>query len=109
VGDGREIVAAVTGHPKAVVRAAGRRSAQFRVGVVYPQTDLGGGAKAARRFAGAVEALGFDHLLAYDHVVGADQADRPAAGGARRPDAVCEDPCVIASYLGTERVAGSSR
>lgn len=43
-----------------------------RIGVAYPQNELGGDPTAMRAFARAVEDLGFDHLLMYDHVVGAE-------------------------------------
>lgn len=44
----------------------------MRVGVVFPQTELGGEAAAVRAYAQGVSELGYDHLLAYDHVLGAD-------------------------------------
>jgi hypothetical protein len=48
----------------------------MRIGVVYPQYELRGDPTAVRRFGTAVEDLGFDHILAYDHVLGAVHADR---------------------------------
>ncbi len=48
----------------------------MRTGVIYPQTELGGDPGALKAFAQAAEALGFDHLLLYDHVVGVDHAGR---------------------------------
>jgi hypothetical protein len=42
-----------------------------QIGVVYPQIELGGDPTAVRQFGRAVEELGFDYLLAYDHVLGA--------------------------------------
>ncbi|SEO85058.1 LLM class F420-dependent oxidoreductase [Trujillonella endophytica] len=47
-----------------------------RVGVAYPQDELGGDPDALRRFGVAVEELGYDHLLMFDHVVGAVHAPR---------------------------------
>jgi probable F420-dependent oxidoreductase len=44
----------------------------MRVGVIFPQTELGGDVGALRAYAEGVTALGFTHILAYDHVVGAD-------------------------------------
>ncbi|MGW6332943.1 LLM class F420-dependent oxidoreductase [Nocardia rhamnosiphila] len=44
----------------------------MRVGVVYPQTELGGDPGAIRAYGQRVEELGYRHILAYDHVVGAD-------------------------------------
>jgi probable F420-dependent oxidoreductase len=44
----------------------------MRIGVVFPQTELGGDAGAVRAYGQRVQELGFTHILAYDHVVGAD-------------------------------------
>ncbi|MGH3557600.1 MAG: LLM class F420-dependent oxidoreductase [Mycobacterium sp.] len=44
----------------------------MRIGVVFPQTEIGADTGAVRTYAEHVEGLGFAHLLAYDHVVGAD-------------------------------------
>ncbi|MBO0786898.1 MAG: LLM class F420-dependent oxidoreductase [Actinobacteria bacterium] len=44
----------------------------MRIGVVFPQTEIGGDAGAVRAYAAAVTELGYQHLLAYDHVLGAD-------------------------------------
>src|SRR3954453_4715824 len=46
----------------------------MQIGVVFPQTEIGGDAGAVRAYGQRVEALGFAHVLAYDHVVGADPA-----------------------------------
>ena len=53
----------------------------MRLGVVFPQTEIGADPGAVRAFAQAAEELGYDHLLAYDHVLGADTTNR--AGLAR--------------------------
>ena len=37
-----------------------------------PETEIGGDPAAIRDYAQAAESLGYDHLLAYDHVVGAN-------------------------------------
>ena len=39
----------------------------MQIGAVYPQIELRGDPSAVRRLALAVEELGFDYLLAYDH------------------------------------------
>ena len=58
----------------------------MHIGVVYPQNELGGDPDAVRRIGRAVEELGFAHLLAYDHVLGAVHADRtPPSCRARTP------------------------
>ncbi|MBL7494939.1 LLM class F420-dependent oxidoreductase [Frankia sp. CNm7] len=43
----------------------------MRLGVTFPQNELASDPDALRRFAMAAEQLGYDHLLLYDHVVGA--------------------------------------
>jgi hypothetical protein len=44
------------------------------------QTEIGTDPIAIRDFAQAVEEMGFAKLLAYDHIVGADFAERPGWG-----------------------------
>src|SRR4051812_6541068 len=44
----------------------------MQIGVVFPQTEIGPSATAVRTYATRVEELGFAHILAYDHVLGAD-------------------------------------
>jgi probable F420-dependent oxidoreductase len=44
----------------------------LQLGVVFPQRDIGADAAGIRAFAQAAEELGFRHVLAYDHVLGAD-------------------------------------
>jgi probable F420-dependent oxidoreductase len=79
----------------------------MQIGVVYPQTELGGDPSAVRRIGRAVEDLGFAHLLAYDHVLGAVHADRtpPLAGPYSEHDPF-HDPFVMFAYLAaiTERI-----
>ena len=54
----------------------------MQFGVVFPTTEIGVDPGAIRDFAVGVEALGFDHLIAYDHVLGAphDGRQRPLSG-----------------------------
>ena len=79
----------------------------MQIGIVYPQTELGGDPSAVRRFGRAVEDLGFDYLLAYDHVLGAVHADRtPALPGPYNEHHPFHDPFVMFGYLAaiTERI-----
>jgi probable F420-dependent oxidoreductase len=48
----------------------------MKFGVVFPQTEVSQDPDALPSIATAVEQLGFDSLLFYDHVVGAEHADR---------------------------------
>src|SRR6195256_2625951 len=79
----------------------------MQIGVVYPQIELGGDPAAVRRIGIAVEDLGFDHLLAYDHVLGAVHADRAPERAAPDPERdPFHDPFVMFAYLAgiTERI-----
>lgn len=49
----------------------------MRIGVVFPQIEFGNDTGALREYVQTVEALGYTHLLAYDHVLSADTANRP--------------------------------
>jgi probable F420-dependent oxidoreductase len=48
----------------------------MKIGVVFPQTDFGTDVGALRDYTQLVESLGFHHVLAYDHVLGADPSLR---------------------------------
>ena len=43
----------------------------MNIGVVFPQTEFGHDPAALRDYAQTAEALGYSHILAYDHVLGA--------------------------------------
>ena len=79
----------------------------MKIGVTYPQTELGGDPIAVRDFGQAVEELGYDSLLAYDHVVGASHADRdPELWGPYTETDPFHCPLMMFSYLAgiTERI-----
>jgi probable F420-dependent oxidoreductase len=44
----------------------------MKIGVVFPQTEIGQDPAAIRDYAQAVESLGYTHILAFDSVVGAN-------------------------------------
>lgn len=71
----------------------------MKYGVVFPQTEFPSDPTAIKDFAQAVEDLGFNHLLAYDHVLGAN----PDREGGWSGPYTCEDPfqepLVLFSYL----------
>jgi probable F420-dependent oxidoreductase len=83
----------------------------MRLGVVFPQTEIGPDPSAVRAFAQAAEELGYDHLLAYDHVLGADTTNRPDWPGPYRAEHQFHEIFVLFGYLaavapGLELVAG---
>jgi len=72
----------------------------MRFGAVYPQTELRGDPDAVRRIGLAAESLGFDYLLAYDHVVGAVHEGRePRLWGPYTERDPFHDPLVMFAYL----------
>lgn len=71
----------------------------MQIGVVFPQTELGGDAGAARAYAEAVEAMGYAHLLVYDHVVGADPAVHAGWRGPYDIDTTFHEPFVLFGFL----------
>ena len=54
----------------------------MKIGVTFPQTEFGSDPIAIRDYAQTAEALGFTHVLAYDHVLGANP-DRPGGWSGR--------------------------
>ena len=71
----------------------------MRVGVVFPQTELGGDVAAVRTYGQGVEGLGFSHLLAYDHVLGADPAVHAPWHGPYDLATTFHEPFVMFGYL----------
>ena len=71
----------------------------MRVGVVFPQTELGGDPGAVRAYGQRVEELGFTHLLAYDHVVGADPEVHAGWNGPYDIRTTFHEPLVMFGFL----------
>src|SRR6266568_2180890 len=71
----------------------------MRYGVVFPQTEIGKDPAAIRDFAQAAEELGYHHLLAYDHVVGANPASRPGWRPPYTYKDTFHEPFVLFGYL----------
>lgn len=49
----------------------------MQIGVTFPQTEIGADPVAIRDYAQAAEGAGYSHLVAFDHVLGADPTNRP--------------------------------
>ena len=71
----------------------------MKIGAVYPQTELGGDPEAVRRIAAAVESLGYDYLLAFDHVLGAAPDREPKLTGPYTDQDPFHDPLMMFAYL----------
>ena len=71
----------------------------MQIGVVFPQLEIGNDPAAIRDYAQTAESLGYDHLLVYDHVLGANRDTHGwLRGPYRHPDAFHE-PFVLFGYL----------
>jgi probable F420-dependent oxidoreductase len=71
----------------------------MRIGVVFPQTEIGADAGAVRAYGQRVEQLGFQHVMAYDHVVGADPAIHEGWQGPYDVQTTFHEPMVLFGYL----------
>ncbi len=71
----------------------------MRIGVVFPQTEIGADPAGIRDYAQAVEELGFEHLHAYDHVFGADAGTHTHLTGPYRAEHMFHELLVLFGYL----------
>ncbi len=71
----------------------------MRIGVVLPQTEIGPAVSAVRAYGEGVEDLGFQHVLAYDHVVGADPEIHRPWKGPYDVDTQFHEPFVLFGFL----------
>ena len=78
----------------------------MKLGVVFPQIEIGADPGAVRAYGQAVEQIGYHHILAYEHVVGANTASRPNWRGPYDIDSVFHEPFVLFGFLAglTERI-----
>lgn len=71
----------------------------MHVGVVFPQTEYSSDSSAVREYAQTAEGLGFSHILAYDHVLGANP-DRPGGWtGTYTYESSFHEPLTMFSYM----------
>jgi probable F420-dependent oxidoreductase len=71
----------------------------MKIGVVFPQIEIGTDPAMIKDYAQSAEELGFLHILAYEHVIGANPASRP---GWKPPYSHLDkfhEPFVLFSYL----------
>lgn len=71
----------------------------MRIGVTFPQTEFGNDPIALRDYAQAVEGLGYAHVLAYDHVLGADTSVRPGWRGPYTAQTPFHEIFVLLGYV----------
>jgi probable F420-dependent oxidoreductase len=70
----------------------------MQIGVTFPQNEIGSDPVAVRDYAQAADELGYSHLVAFDHVLGADPTNRP--GWQRYTHkSLFHEPFVLFGYL----------
>jgi probable F420-dependent oxidoreductase len=70
-----------------------------KIGVVFPQIEIGADRGAVRGYAEAVSELGYHHILAYDHVVGADTRVHADWSGPYDLHSTFHEPFVLFGFL----------
>jgi probable F420-dependent oxidoreductase len=71
----------------------------MQIGVVFPQTEIGSSVAGVRAYGLRVEELGFEHVLAYDHVLGADPEVHKPWAGPYNVHTTFHEPFVLFGYL----------
>lgn len=71
----------------------------MRIGVTFPQTEIGNDPATIRDYAQAVEEMGFTHILVYDHVIGANAESRPGWSGPYTHEHPFHEIFVLLGYL----------
>ena len=70
----------------------------MQIGVTFPQTEIGADPAVIRDYAQAAEGMGYRHLVAFDHVLGADTTHRPGWRGYTHRQ-MFHEPFVLFGYL----------
>jgi len=71
----------------------------MKIGVVFPQTEFGNDPQAIKDYAQAAEGMGYAHVVAYDHVLGANP-DRPGGWrGAYTFESGFHEPFVLFGFM----------
>ncbi|MFN8226333.1 MAG: LLM class F420-dependent oxidoreductase [Mycobacterium sp.] len=71
----------------------------MRIGVTFPQTELGGDRGAVKAYGQRVEELGYTHILIYDHVLGADPDVHQGWQGPYDVHTTFHEPFVLFGFL----------
>jgi probable F420-dependent oxidoreductase len=72
---------------------------RMQIGVVFPQTELAPDPQTVRTFIHGVEGMGYRHVIAFDHVVGADPMIHQDWRGPYDVDTTFHEPLVFFGFL----------
>ena len=70
----------------------------MKLGVVFPQTEIGADPSGVREYFQAAEQLGYSHVSVFDHVLGAALTNRPDWAGAYNSGDMFHEPMVLYGY-----------
>ena len=78
----------------------------MQLGAIFPQTEIGADPGGVRDFVQAAESMGYDHLLVFDHVLGADASKHANWERPYRHTDQFHEPFVLFGYLAgvTEKI-----
>jgi probable F420-dependent oxidoreductase len=71
----------------------------MKFGAVFPQTEIGTDPQAMRRYARGAEELGFNYILAYEHILGAERQSYPNQSFIFDHEDAFHEPFTLFSYL----------
>ena len=71
----------------------------MRIGAIFPQTEIGADPGAVRAYGQAVEGLGYRHILAFDHVLGADRSMHTGWDRGYDVETTFHEPFVLFGHL----------
>jgi probable F420-dependent oxidoreductase len=72
---------------------------KMQIGVVFPQTEIGSDPIAVRDYVQAAEQLGYAHIIAYDHVMGADTDHHQPWTGSYTKESMFHEIFVLFGYM----------
>jgi probable F420-dependent oxidoreductase len=85
--------------PAGLIATSPKGDSQMNIGLVFPQTEFGSDPMAIRDYAQTAEALGYSHILAYEHVLGANPQRPGGWRGVYSHKDPFHDPFVLFSYM----------
>ena len=71
----------------------------MELGVIFPQTDIGADVGGVRAYLEAVRDMGFRHVAAFDHVLGADRAAHAGFSGPYDTESLFHEPLALFAYM----------
>src|SRR5918911_3015434 len=75
------------------------RRLPMEIGVFFPQTEIGADVGGIRAYTQALQEMGYAHVVAADHVLGADPAGHPGWSGPYTHESMIHEPFLLFSYM----------